>query len=313
MWWPRPEQHYSCDEDWLNAVPVPSLFEPGLSAAESTSSPSTPSPSRSRRLRKARTNNRLWKKLRESSEDEIESEVLNSKPLRITGGGQSQDYSPAKHPVQSVVPPPAGQGAVDDLSQDALKDVREPIESLSPETPKSSWIFAEPKRPPSAYLLYVRDNKDNIDAGSPSEKCSYLNRGWQNLEGDTRQKYVAEASSLHEVYMVQHAEFQEFGRYSFKPVLGKTIVWYNRSSTTGGFVEAAVASSSLRAPSSTDRWSQDEALKWLSTTLDKALQAEVHNRSDIMRCSWDENKHHLDPEIHEPLKTLIFQKLNIQL
>eukprot|EP00930_Biecheleria_cincta_P072714 TRINITY_DN60070_c0_g1_i1.p1 TRINITY_DN60070_c0_g1~~TRINITY_DN60070_c0_g1_i1.p1 ORF type:complete len:577 (-),score=120.30 TRINITY_DN60070_c0_g1_i1:49-1674(-) len=71
--------------------------------------------------------------------------------------------------------------------------------------------------------------------------------------------------------------------------------------------------SSQRPSSYTERWSHDEALEWLSTTLDSVLQTEVDNRSDIMRSAWDENEHHLDPEMHESLKTEVFQKLHIQL
>lgn len=78
---------------------------------------------------------------------------------------------------------------------------------------EAAWVHAEPKRPPSAYFLYMEDAKSKIDGEIDAAAIQKIQSGWKHLDAQIRETHESEASKLQAVYDEQRFDYLEYGRY----------------------------------------------------------------------------------------------------
>lgn len=74
------------------------------------------------------------------------------------------------------------------------------------------WVESEPKRPRSAYFLYVMRRRPELH-GEAKHVAHQLNCEWKQMASEERHKYEAMSTALQCEYDRQCAEFNQFGRY----------------------------------------------------------------------------------------------------
>ena len=91
-----------------------------------------------------------------------------------------------------------------------------PLESAVQEPPvtEAEWITLEPKRPPSAYFLYLSEGVGAEPASCRSDAAlADLQKRWQSMDSLARSHYASRAEQLQSQYEVQRSEYLQFGRY----------------------------------------------------------------------------------------------------
>ena len=76
-------------------------------------------------------------------------------------------------------------------------------------------VHVEPKRPPSAYFLFLSRKRRHWEAESGSARPldHRLPAEWQEMNAEDRKVYEIEASNLQATYEQQLIEYRAHGRY----------------------------------------------------------------------------------------------------
>eukprot|EP00928_Gymnodinium_smaydae_P008834 TRINITY_DN13250_c0_g1_i2.p1 TRINITY_DN13250_c0_g1~~TRINITY_DN13250_c0_g1_i2.p1 ORF type:complete len:405 (-),score=45.77 TRINITY_DN13250_c0_g1_i2:145-1359(-) len=74
------------------------------------------------------------------------------------------------------------------------------------------WVDAEPKRPPSAYFLFVQKRRSEL-SGPPVDVSKQLNTEWSNMCPDDRLVYESSSARLKLEFERKSSEFARYGRY----------------------------------------------------------------------------------------------------
>ena len=72
---------------------------------------------------------------------------------------------------------------------------------------------AEPKRPPSAYYLYVADERENIEGPLSDGTVLHFQKGWEALGPERKEEYQSRAEQMQLQYDSQVSEYRENERF----------------------------------------------------------------------------------------------------
>jgi hypothetical protein len=78
---------------------------------------------------------------------------------------------------------------------------------------EAEWVTQEPKRPPSAYFLYVWEEEAKMQAASGKGLALEIQKGWQTLDTQLRSQFTFRAEQLQAQYQAQRRDYLEYGRY----------------------------------------------------------------------------------------------------
>ena len=78
---------------------------------------------------------------------------------------------------------------------------------------RNELIKQGPKRPTSAYFLYLQDHRSQFVKENPTLRPAEISKiageKWQNLEADIKEKYISERKKLYSEYQKAKKEFDE--------------------------------------------------------------------------------------------------------
>ena len=145
--------------------------------------------------------------VRSGSERFATADTLAGKsPHNLLGRSASSRKSLVGSPAVTARVWPA-QGPKEDMSGNVQEK-----DELSREW-LQEWSTAEPKRPPSAYFLWVAECGKNHDGEAGNKGASELCKQWRNMDQIERSSFTDRERRLQAQYQEELAEFREKGRY----------------------------------------------------------------------------------------------------